>query len=61
MKALIIDDERKARNVLRILIEENCPKITQIFQAEDLLTGVELIKKEQPNICLLYTSPSPRD
>ena len=53
MKALIIDDEKKARQVLHILIEENCPKITQIFEAEDLLSGVELIKKEEPSIVFL--------
>ena len=53
MKALIIDDEKKARQVLRILIEENCPKITEIFEAEDLLSGVELIKKEAPSIVFL--------
>ncbi len=53
MKALIIDDEKKARNVLRILIEENCPKITQILTAEDLLSGVRIIKEEQPNIIFL--------
>jgi two-component system LytT family response regulator len=53
MKAIIIDDETKARNLLRILIEENCPKITQILEAEDLLSGVELIKKEEPSIVFL--------
>jgi two-component system LytT family response regulator len=53
MKALIIDDEKKARQVLHILIEENCSKITEIFEAEDLLSGVELIKKKQPNIVFL--------
>jgi len=53
MKAIIIDDERKARNVLRILVEENCPKITQIFEAENLLDGVALIKKEEPSIVFL--------
>ncbi|MGH1384064.1 LytR/AlgR family response regulator transcription factor [Kordia sp.] len=53
MKVIIIDDERKARNLLRILISENCPKITEIFEAEDLLSGVELIKKEQPQIVFL--------
>ena len=36
MKALIIDDEKRARNVLRILIEENCPKITEISEADNL-------------------------
>lgn len=53
MKALIIDDEQKARNLLRILIEENCKKITQIYEAERLLEGVELIKSERPQIVFL--------
>lgn len=53
MKALIIDDEKRARQVLHVLIEENCPKITQVFEAEDLLSGVELIKKEAPSIVFL--------
>ncbi|PQJ76322.1 LytR/AlgR family response regulator transcription factor [Polaribacter glomeratus] len=53
MKALIIDDEKKARQVLHILVEENCPKITQILEADNLLSGVELIKKESPNIVFL--------
>ncbi len=53
MKAIIIDDERKARNLLRVLIEENCPKITTIIEAEDLLSGVALIKKELPQIVFL--------
>lgn len=53
MKVIIIDDERKARSLLQVLISENCPKITEIFQAEDLLSGVELIKKEQPQIVFL--------
>jgi len=53
MKALIIDDEKRARNVLHILVAENCPKITQIFEADSLLSGVELIKKEEPSIVFL--------
>jgi len=53
MKAIIIDDEPKARNLLRILLEENCPKITETFEAGDLLSGVEIIKKEEPNIVFL--------
>ncbi len=53
MKAIIIDDEKSARNVLRILIEEHCPKITAIFEAEDLLSGVKLIEQEEPDIVFL--------
>jgi two-component system, LytTR family, response regulator len=53
MKAVIIDDEKKARNVLRTMLVENCPKVIEIFEADDLLTGVELIKNEAPEIVFL--------
>ncbi len=53
MKVVIIDDEKKARQVLHVLIKENCTKITEIYEAEDLLSGVALIKKQQPNIVFL--------
>lgn len=53
MKALIIDDEKKARQVLQILVEENCPKITTILQADNLISGVELIKQQAPSIVFL--------
>jgi len=53
MKAIIIDDERKARNLLRILIAENCSKITSVIEAEDLLSGVALIKEHKPQIVFL--------
>ena len=53
MKAVIIDDEKKARNVLRTLLLDNCSKITQIFEAENLLKGVTLIKNEKPNLVFL--------
>jgi two-component system LytT family response regulator len=53
MKAIIIDDEPKARNLSRILAEENRPKTTQIFEAGDLLSGVSIIKEEAPSIVFL--------
>ena len=53
MIAIIIDDEPKARNVLRVLLEENCPEVSTIFEAEDLLSGVALIKKEKPQMVFL--------
>lgn len=53
MKAIIIDDEPKARNLLRVLLEENCFKINTILEAEDLVSGVTLIKEEQPQIVFL--------
>jgi two-component system LytT family response regulator len=53
MKAIIIDDEGKARNVLRILLEEHCPAVTEIYEAPNLLDGVDLIKEKAPNIVFL--------
>lgn len=53
MKAIIIDDEPKARNLLEILIKENTTKIDVVFQAEDLLSGIQLIKEHRPQIVFL--------
>lgn len=53
MKALIIDDESKARNLLRVLIQENCKNIDEILEAEDLLKGVAMIKAHRPQLVFL--------
>ena len=53
MKAVIIDDEQKARNLLRVLLEENCPQIKQIESADSLPAGVKLIRSLQPDIVFL--------
>jgi two-component system LytT family response regulator len=53
MKALIIDDENKARRLLEALLLDVCPEITHIYQASDLVSGVKLIDEEQPDIVFL--------
>ncbi len=53
MKAIIIDDEKKARTLLRILLEENCPEIEEISEAENLPSGVRLINQKKPDIVFL--------
>ncbi|MDY8137866.1 LytTR family DNA-binding domain-containing protein [Aquimarina sp. 2201CG5-10] len=53
MKALIIDDENKARRLLEALIVRECQEITSIFQASDLESGIETIKEQQPDIVFL--------
>ena len=53
MKAVIIDDEKKARNLLRVLVEDNCPQIKELEEAEDLPSGVRLINQFQPDIVFL--------
>ena len=53
MKALIIDDEHKARKLLSLLITENCREIKTVTTAEDLEKGVAIIEKEQPDLVFL--------
>lgn len=53
MKALIIDDEDKARSLLQGLVKDNCPQITEIREASDLPEGVRVINEFQPDIVFL--------
>jgi len=53
MKAIIIDDEKRARHLLSNLITEYCPNITSIEEAQDLIRGVHLIKATKPNLVFL--------
>ena len=53
MKAIIIDDENKARRLIQTLIQENCSEIDTIYEAEDLESGVQLIRINQPDIVFL--------
>ncbi len=53
MKALIIDDENKARRVLRTLIQEDCLFIDEIHESNNLVDGVRIIKSVKPKIVFL--------
>lgn len=53
MKALIVDDESKARSLLQTLIQKKCPEITEIFLAEDLPEAIKLIKSKTPHIVFM--------
>ena len=53
MKAIIIDDEKRARVSLALLLEEYCPNITVVAECENLPEGVKAIRKLQPDLVLL--------
>jgi two-component system LytT family response regulator len=53
MKAVIVDDEKKARSLLKALLIENCPQIVEIEEAKNLPDGVKLINRFQPQIVFL--------
>lgn len=53
MKALIIDDESKARKLLTVLLTDHCPEITEIAEAPNLPQGVKAIHQIKPDIVFL--------
>lgn len=53
MKVIIIDDENKARRLISTLIAEQCPEISEQYEASDLESGVALIKEHKPDIVFL--------
>lgn len=53
LKAIIIDDEAKARRILNSFIDDYCKQVQVIGLAEDVMQGVKLIQKEQPDIVFL--------
>lgn len=53
MKAIIIDDENKARKLIGTLITEQCPEIHSFREASDLEEGIALIREVQPDLVFL--------
>lgn len=53
MNVIIIDDESRARNVLKTLLIEECLGVESILEASNLKEGVSLIKKEKPEVVFL--------
>lgn len=53
MKAVIIDDERKSRQLLRAIIEEKFKDIEVVDDCEDLPTGIKSINKNKPQLVFL--------
>lgn len=53
MKAIIIDDEHRARVSLQLLLKEYCPKVHVLDECENLPNGVKSIRKNQPDIVFL--------
>lgn len=53
MKAVIIDDERLARQELKHLLEEHKNQITVVGEASNGMEGIEIIKEKTPDIIFL--------
>jgi two-component system LytT family response regulator len=53
MKAVVIDDESKAINLLKIILRDYCPEIKEVYTAVDLPSGIKTIQKHKPDIIFL--------
>jgi two-component system LytT family response regulator len=53
MKAVIIDDEKDSRTILANYLKKYCPDVTVCGFGESVTTGLEEIKKHQPDIVFL--------
>jgi len=53
IQCIVIDDEPKARNLLKSIIEQYCPTLNIAALCEDLPSGVKAIKKYKPQLVFL--------
>lgn len=53
LKAIIVDDEKLARNHLKAIIDETCPEINVIAMADSASTARELIEIHTPDVLFL--------
>ena len=53
LSALIIDDEARSRNVLQQLLHTYCPEVNVVGQSDNLMNGIEIIKRQQPAVVFL--------
>lgn len=53
IKAVIVDDEKKARELLNNMVEKHCPEVTILGLAESVQSGVDLIRKQNPDLIFL--------
>ncbi len=53
IKAIIIDDERSAREILSALVRDYCPEIQIVEEAASAKEGIEAIRKHGPQLVFL--------
>jgi len=53
IRAIIVDDEESARDVLQNLLLLFCPNVEVVAKCENVLQAVDAIKKEEPDLVFL--------
>ncbi len=53
LKAIIVDDESSARNILRSLLQDFCPKVQVLDECTNIKGAVQSIRKHKPDVVFL--------
>jgi len=53
IRAIIIDDEQKSREILKSLIEQNHPEINIVGTADSVQSGIALVRSSAPQLLFL--------
>lgn len=53
LRAILVDDEESARDVLENLLLRFCPDVELLAKCENVMQAVETIKKEEPDLVFL--------
>jgi two-component system LytT family response regulator len=53
IEAVIIEDEKKSRELLEKLVLKNCPDVKIVGMADSVESGVELVRKAKPRLLFL--------
>ena len=53
MKALIVDDEARARRIITALLNDHCPQVRVVAEAGDVPEAVQAIHEHQPDVVFL--------
>ena len=56
MKAVIVEDEQKSREMLAAIIQKNCQDVQIVGLAKNVKEGVDLIKSQNPDLVFLDIS-----
>lgn len=56
IKALIIEDEQKSREMLAMLVEKNCPQLEIVGLGKNVKEGIDLINSAKPDLVFLDIS-----
>lgn len=53
IQAVIIEDEKKSRELLEKLVEKNCPDVHVLGTADSVESGIKLIRETKPRLVFL--------